>query len=947
MAAIFLSHSSRNDVLASALEAWLKANGFDDLFVDHDSIRAGDKWAEELRRAKGACRVVLCLVTQQWLESDECYGEFKACWYLGRRIIPLLVLADATLTNRQHDRLARVISEDQGIELGAAGDPDLFDLARRPEIAESLRNGLLAAGALAKVGLDPGVFEVDPRAKPEPFPGLESFDDTDADAAIFFGRSPEIAQCLEDLREMRATGDRRAYALQGASGSGKSSLLKAGILPRLRRERGWFVLRAFRPGADPLYNFADAIARTANGLGVHLTPGAVRDRLLADRAAGADLRATLEEIVAPLKRQADRVDATVLIAMDQGEELARATGDSAETLSAYLRAAVQQPREGQLDPWVLTLTVRSDSFPDLQQSRHFEGLAVRAADLRTLPVFRFAAAIEQPAARYGVEIETALIDVLMEDASGKDALPLLAFTLQRLWRQYAAEGRIRKVDYNSIGKLSGIIADAAERALRNIDPLAPQGPLEGKVSEARDRHAARVFVPGFAQVNDDGNAVRRVANLSSFDEDDLALIGSFAKWRLVVIASEVAEVAHEAMFREWPRFREWLEPEKARLAALRAVEGAAADWEAKGRRPEDLIHRGKRLAEARALEQVKEYKTQIDANPHVGAYLAACAAYQRRGRLTSAGVAAGILAVFVAYGGYLQLTRTREQNLGAVEMAHQQALAATRQARTRAVAAAATYQPAAPVLAQPSAARDLPKGASFRDCPDCPEMVVVPAGAFSMGAPASDTDRGGDETPQHQVAVPKLAVGKFDVTFDEWAACVAGGGCKANPTPEDYGGGRSRRPVVDLSWNDAQDYVRWLSARTGARYRLPSEAEWEYAARAGGTTRFWSGATIDETQANFNDTVHNTEPVGSHAPNAFGLYDMAGNAWQWTQDCYHDFYTGAPTTGAAWVAGDCSNRVIRGGSWYDAPAKLRVTNREGHGPSERLAHTGMRVAREL
>ncbi len=638
MPAIFLSHSSRNDALASALEAWLAANGFDDLFVDHSDIRAGDKWGDALRRAKGSCRVVLCLVTPEWLASDECFGEFTAGWYSGRRIIPLLCLAGATLDDRQTKHLARVLGEDQGVDLTAAGAPGALDLDAHPGISGPLKAGLRAAGALAKVGLDPMAFEIDRAERAEPFPGLESFGDSDADAAVFFGRSPEIAQCLEDLREMRANGDRRAYAILGASGSGKSSLMKAGVLPRLRRERGWFVLRSFRPGADPLLNFAEALVKS----GVDRAPGAIRDQLRSAWKDSKDLRAELDLLLAPVKTHADRASATTLIAMDQGEELARADGESGDCLGALLRAMLVETKEGDPRPYVVAFTVRSDSFPELQAAKRFEDLTTRTADIRTLPSYRFDNAIEQPATRYGVDIEPALVEALMSDAGGKDALPLLAFTLQRLWRQYEKEKRIRKENYDSVGKLSGLIEDAAERALRGLDPSAHQGPLDGKVSDARDRAAASVFVPALAQVNERGAAVRRVAKLDAFkNEEAHDLLRWFDKWRLVVRTGDSVEVAHEAMFREWPRFQRWLIPEKGRLESLRAVESAAATWDSRGRKSDDVTHRSRRLKEARDLDQHDDYRIQLDRNPEARAYLASCIAAERRRTMLAAGVIAG------------------------------------------------------------------------------------------------------------------------------------------------------------------------------------------------------------------------------------------------------------------------------------------------------------------
>jgi TIR domain len=680
MATIFFSHSSSDDAMAFAVEGWLKVRGFDDIFVDHDSIRSGDKWTEALRRASGACRVVLSLVTPDWLASSECFGEFTAGWYAGRRMIPLLCVHDAKLDDTQKQRLARVLLEDQGVDISRAGAPSALDLDAHPEIAAPLIEGLRAAGALAKVGLDPSVFSVDDRRDPEgslvkpPFPGLESFADTDADAAIFYGRSSEIAQVLEELREFRASGDRRAYThagrayvIQGASGSGKSSLLKAGVLPRLRRERGWVALRSFRPGADPLLHFAEALAKPLEGRNTNQAPGAIRDRLLDNwRSAKSDaeqagarldksllgeargialseidsqmlrtLRRQLDAEINPLKLQADRPAATTLIAMDQGEELVRADGDGADALADYIRAALLRTSEDQPAHYAVVLTVRTDSFQELQTSPRLEGLATRLFDLRALPIYRFAEAIEQPAARYGVEIEPQLVEMLMEDAGGRDALPLLAFTLQRLWRQYEAERRIRRAHYESVGKLLGLIEDAAERALRGVDPSAQQGPLTGRVSNAKDASAQRVFVPALAQVNERGGTIRRVATLSSFDDEGREILGSFEKWRLVVTSGVNVEVAHEALFRAWPRFLRWLEPEKARLETLRGLESAAASWDTNGRRDDFISHAGRRLRDAFALIGVTDFRNYIEQNSVVGAYLKAAGRAARGWRIAT------------------------------------------------------------------------------------------------------------------------------------------------------------------------------------------------------------------------------------------------------------------------------------------------------------------------
>ncbi|MDE0330230.1 MAG: SUMF1/EgtB/PvdO family nonheme iron enzyme [Nitrospinae bacterium] len=254
--------------------------------------------------------------------------------------------------------------------------------------------------------------------------------------------------------------------------------------------------------------------------------------------------------------------------------------------------------------------------------------------------------------------------------------------------------------------------------------------------------------------------------------------------------------------------------------------------------------------------------------------------------------------------------------------------------------------------------RGWPAGEVFRECPECPEMVVIPAGTFMIGSPQDEKGRYLDEGPRHRVKIARpFAVGKYEVTFAEWDACVADSGC-GGLRPSDNGWGRGRRPVMNLNWNDAKAYVEWLSKKTGEQYRLLSEAEWEYAVRAGTTTPFHFGRTISTSQANYNGNYTygggatgvyrgKTVPVGSFPANAFGLHDVHGNVREWVEDCWNGNYRGAPSDGSAWTSGVCSSRVLRGGSWLNFPRNLRSANRSGNSAGRRNFSNGFRVARTL
>jgi formylglycine-generating enzyme required for sulfatase activity len=258
-------------------------------------------------------------------------------------------------------------------------------------------------------------------------------------------------------------------------------------------------------------------------------------------------------------------------------------------------------------------------------------------------------------------------------------------------------------------------------------------------------------------------------------------------------------------------------------------------------------------------------------------------------------------------------------------------------------------------LAAPPAVWRVPGAlTAFKDCAGCPQMVVIPAGEFTMGSPPSE--QGAEAQHRVTIAAP-FAVSKFEITFDEWGACVKDGGC-GGYRPDDQKWGRGKRPVIDMSWENAKTYVNWLGRKTGKPYRLLSEAEWEYAARAGTTTPFSTGDTLSPSAANYDGSDdgsgpsdvnrQKTMPVGSFPANRFGLHDMHGNVSEWVEDCWHDDYTAmTPTDGSAWLEGDCNGRVLRGGSWGDSQVELRSAARTGEYKVNSSYNDGLRIGRSL
>jgi formylglycine-generating enzyme required for sulfatase activity len=241
----------------------------------------------------------------------------------------------------------------------------------------------------------------------------------------------------------------------------------------------------------------------------------------------------------------------------------------------------------------------------------------------------------------------------------------------------------------------------------------------------------------------------------------------------------------------------------------------------------------------------------------------------------------------------------------------------------------------------------------FRDCAECPELVTIPAGAFDMGALEIGRNTNLKRSlPVHRVTIPKaFAFGRYETTFDEWQVCVDAGGCERKP--DDHGWGRGRRPVINVSVPDAEEYLRWLSKKTGQTYRLPTEAEWEYAARAGTRTHFSWGDEAGKDNANCRTCAPEISKmsyeVGGYKPNPWGLYDVHGNVWEWTQDCWNESYEGAPSDGSAWKSGDCNFRVQRGGSWYYVDANLDSAFRSKYAATANgfSYGIGFRVVREI
>jgi formylglycine-generating enzyme required for sulfatase activity len=642
---------------------------------------------------------------------------------------------------------------------------------------------------------------------------------------------------------------------------------------------------------------------------------------------------------------------TLIVSIDQGEELFFSEGqDEARAFLALLRDLLTHDA-----PAVIVLfTIRSDSYEQLQEAKSLEGIRKVPFDLSPMPKGSYAEVIKGPVLRLmdterKLEIEESLVNELLTDidaGGAKDALPLLAFTLERLNAECGGSGRLTLADYEALGRIKGSIEAAVEHAFEAAD----DDPAIPKALNARLALLRRGLIPWLAGIDPDtGTPRQRVARQSEIPEEARPLINHLVDQRLLAtdLAKETGEQTiepvHEALLRQWGTLQGWLAEDAGLLGVLEGVKRASRDWAANNKDAEWLTHATNRLQAAERLRNRPDLAASLE--PTDWNYLSVCreredaliaeakAARRRKRRLELAfiGVLILISVAGIAHALWANFNYLKVRGETIADSFSPKALTTE------------TERTLSQMILQPG------HTVSFRECNRCPEMVVVPKGEFVMGSPETERDRSRAEGPQHQVAfASNFAVSKFEATFDEWTTCVDARVCE---NVSDHHWGRGNRPVINVSWDDAQQYVKWLSGRAGRPYRLLSEAEWEYAARAGSTTAYPWGDNVGEGNANCEGCGskwddQQTAPVGSFKANAFGLHDMHGNVFEWVQDCGTANYDGAPTDGLA-RAGPCTSRVLRGGSWSYGPSDLRSAHRRPSAANGQSSSRGFRLARTL
>ena len=596
MARLFISHSSRNNDKAIEVRDWLAKNGWDDVFLDLDPERgivAGQRWKDALQKAAQRCEMVLALISAEWLASPWCKAEIDAARLMGKKVIVALIGIDKA-------QVPPDLNDEQWIDL--TGDANAYT-----RLKEGLRRG----------GLDPSSFPFE--AGRRPYPGFASLEEQDA--AIFFGRDAQIVRGLDKIRSLVRAGVDRMLVILGASGSGKSSFFRAGLWPRLKRDdRTWLPLPTIRPERAVIsgkFGLVQALQQVmsdtqfADGIrkrGLPRSRADIQDFIEKTEDGLVKIFAALRDIAqVPGLSGETTLPPTVILAVDQGEELFSDDGRGearrfVEILTGTLKA----------DPHALAILVmRSDSFPQLQTEARLADLPKDTFTLDMMLEGSYRAVIEGPAGLVQpnpLKIDPQLTDALLEDVSGQDALPLLAFTLAHLNENYSADNELNLADYEKLGRLKGVIATTVREAYA-------EGVTKGELpkdAKAQLALARMAFIPHLARVNPAGQFVRRIATRAEIPAEARPLVDRFAERRLLIrdrrkIAGEdveVIEVAHEALLREWGELHDALLEEREFLVAKGQLEGDVAEWRAASE-----SHKSGALLSGNKLLRARDYRS--------------------------------------------------------------------------------------------------------------------------------------------------------------------------------------------------------------------------------------------------------------------------------------------------------------------------------------------------
>ena len=971
---VFISYNTLDHVAVTTLAEQLKRQQMQ-VFLDRWHLVPGQPWPERLKQVLHDCSAVaICIGPGEmgpWQLREMYFALERQNQEPGFPVIPVLLPgANPSLG---------FLSQNMWVDFrGGIDEPMALNILTAAVRGESL-------DASIKERLQETINSICP------YRGLHYF--REEDASFFFGRDKAIEALQDKLR------DHQFVALVGASGSGKSSVVRAGLLPKLRKQthEPWEIITIV-PGTRPLYNLAA-------GLMPLLQPEQSENELLLEigKQAKAFLEGTLQ-IMDVVQRILTKQPGTahLLLVVDQWEELytlamtkTKTEQDGNPQQRQKKPIANTQAKcfiDGLLDAcdagkMTIVMTLRGDFMGQAIAYRRLSDCMQNAQiNLGPMQQEELRLAIEQPAQKVDIRFEPGLIGVLLDDVGDEPGnLPLLEFVLERLWLdEQRRGGQFRHQAYRDMGELKGALADKADALFFKQTP--------------QDQKKLRHILLQLVHPSEQADYTRRRASFDELGDNAQPLVNQLIKQRLVISnqdkdsGNNTLEVTHEALIRDWPLMQQWLQEDRDFLLWQERLRSDYEHWQQSkeyliGQRLEDalrwlklreiglkkqnfikrsfrhsclqqwknenrdfLIWRERIRSDYEIWLRSKEYLTgqnlkdarrwlklrKTEINQQKQDFIKHSI---RHSRCLLAGWSSAILLpllLLVSFYMWAKIENISHKVAGYVVLAK-----------------TGIY------ILQP----DMKTIPPDKDCQQSACKFVMGSSDADDGDAAADSD----EKPPHEVQFHKpFKIGRYEVTFDEYQVfttlIASDGGCENNVnekqhTPiviKDEGRGKVKQPIFNVNWHDAQCYAKWLSKKTGKSYRLPTEAEWEYAARAGTTSKhYWDEQQAINDFARFSaNSDSKTHPVGKKQANQFGLYDMSGNGWEWVQDCWHENYDEAPADGTAWEEanqGDCGRRVLRGGSWYVKPEDLRTgtANRVPDRPDERYTDLGFRLAQDL
>jgi tetratricopeptide (TPR) repeat protein len=624
---VFVSHARQDRHTALEVYDWLVEQGLEKIHMELDTdpeLSSGGHATDDIMSS----RAVVLLISQAWAETRYCMRDLEIARGAKKDLVPLVLDPNA-----------------ESVAKSVVGD---FQLTYWYERGARER----VRAELGRLGLLQDFFKYVPGRSP--YPGLTGFEEEDA--AVFFGRSPQIADVVDRLRAFHQQGGCHVLIILGASGSGKSSFLRAGLWTRLKRNAAnFFCLPILHPrqwgeaagGLDPLRALTVALERESI-LDSRLDGGKtreIREAQSSNDPEGEKLEAVLLDLSHRLT-QLESEPASIVFAVDQAEELFRGHHDeSLRFLSHRIDALIRRSRV----PLIILFSIRSDHFDRFQRDPILGTLKAHIFNLPPIPPNLFRAVIEGPAHVAGLKLEPELVDRLLADVGGADALPILAFILERLYTECGSSGALRLADYESLGGFRGAIETAIERAIAEAqrDPAVP----ENRASVLK--LLRRALVPALVAINpEDGQPRRRIARLSDLPREALPLLEHLVKQRLLVTAIQtgagggetVIEVAHEAMLRQWHLLASWLQEDADLLVVLSGVQRAAQEWQ-RNRRESAWLLPNKRLLEANRLFDRPDFAANLSSSDRE--YLRASRVRVRRRQLLMVAAASACLVILL------------------------------------------------------------------------------------------------------------------------------------------------------------------------------------------------------------------------------------------------------------------------------------------------------------